>query len=46
MRKAVWYFDVISPYAYLHLTRFAELPADLEIAYRKQPDGGQPSRTV
>ena len=34
MRKAVWYFDVISPYSYLHLARFAELPADLEIDYR------------
>ena len=34
MRKAVWYFDVISPYAYLHLTRFGELPADLAIEYK------------
>ena len=34
MRKAVWYFDVISPFAYLHLTRFSELPADLAIEYR------------
>lgn len=33
-RHAVWYFDVISPFAYLHLTRFAELPADLSIEYR------------
>ena len=34
MRKAVWYFDVISPYSYLHLKRFGELPRDLEIEYR------------
>jgi len=34
MRKAVWYFDVVSPYAYLHLNRFGELPADLAIEYR------------
>lgn len=33
-RRAVWYFDVISPFAYLHLTRFSELPSDLEIEYR------------
>jgi len=34
MRKAIWYFDVISPYSYLHLKRFGELPRDLEIDYR------------
>ena len=34
MRKAVWYFDVISPFAYLHLQRFGELPADLAIEYK------------
>ena len=34
MRKTTWYFDVISPFAYLHLSRFAELPADLEIDYK------------
>ena len=34
MGKAVWYFDVISPYSYLHLARFAELPADLAIDYK------------
>ena len=33
-RTAVWYFDVISPYAYLHFKRFRELPADLEITCR------------
>jgi len=31
MRNAVWYFDVISPFAYLHFTRFGELPRDLAI---------------
>jgi len=30
----VWYFDVISPYAYLHLKQFSRLPADLQIDYR------------
>ena len=34
MRKAVWYFDVVSPFAYLHLNRFGELPADLDIEYK------------
>jgi len=34
MRKAIWYFDVVSPYAYLHLHRFGELPPDLAIEYR------------
>ena len=34
MRKAVWYFDVISPFAYLHLMRFGEFPKDLSIDYR------------
>ena len=34
MPKAVWYFDVISPFAYLHLMRFGELPEDLSIDYR------------
>ena len=33
MRRAVWYFDVISPFSYLHLKQFARLPADLEIEY-------------
>ena len=33
MRPAVWYFDVISPFSYLHLKQFARLPADLEIEY-------------
>jgi 2-hydroxychromene-2-carboxylate isomerase len=34
MRNAVWYFDVVSPFAYLHLTRFGELPEDLSIVYK------------
>src|SRR3954471_2154692 len=34
MRTADWYFDVISPYAYLHLQRFGELPRDLVINYK------------
>jgi len=33
MRHAVWYFDVISPFSYLHLKQFDRLPADLEIEY-------------
>ena len=33
MRPAVWYFDVISPFSYLHLMQFERLPADLEIEY-------------
>lgn len=31
MIKAKWYFDFISPFAYLQLARFSQLPADLEI---------------
>lgn len=31
---AIWYFDVISPYAYLHLKQFARLPAALAIELR------------
>lgn len=33
MRPAVWYFDVVSPFSYLHLKQFGRLPADLEIEY-------------
>lgn len=32
-RRATWYFDVISPFAYLHLKQFGRLPADLDIEY-------------
>lgn len=31
MTKANWYFDFISPFAYLQLARFPQLPPDLEI---------------
>jgi 2-hydroxychromene-2-carboxylate isomerase len=31
MRQAAWYFDFISPFAYLQLARFGELPGDLEV---------------
>ncbi|MFN0161293.1 MAG: 2-hydroxychromene-2-carboxylate isomerase [Burkholderiales bacterium] len=31
--RAAWYFDVISPYAYLHFRQFDRLPAGLEIEY-------------
>ena len=31
MTKANWYFDFLSPFAYLQLARFPKLPANLEI---------------
>ncbi len=31
--RATWYFDFISPFAYLHFKRFQHLPAGLEIEY-------------
>lgn len=31
--RASWYFDLISPFSYLHLKQFGRLPADLEIEY-------------
>ena len=31
MTKATWYFDFISPFAYLQLARFTELPQNLDI---------------
>jgi 2-hydroxychromene-2-carboxylate isomerase len=34
MRTATWYFDFISPFAYIGLHRLKELPADLQIEYR------------
>ena len=34
MRTATWYFDFISPFAYICLHRLKELPADLSIEYR------------
>lgn len=33
MTRANWYFDVISPFAYLHLKQLHKLPASLEIEY-------------
>ena len=32
--KADWYFDFISPYAYLQLASFERLPPDLEVRLR------------
>jgi len=34
MRRVDWYFDFISPYAYLCLHRLGELPSDIAINYR------------
>jgi 2-hydroxychromene-2-carboxylate isomerase len=34
MRKAIWYFDFVSPFAYICLHRLGELPADVTIEYR------------
>ncbi len=34
MRSALWYFDFVSPFAYIGLHRMRELPADLAIEYR------------
>lgn len=34
MRHAIWYFDFISPFAYISLHRLKELPADVAIEYR------------
>ncbi|HVA54892.1 MAG TPA: 2-hydroxychromene-2-carboxylate isomerase [Gammaproteobacteria bacterium] len=31
--KACWYFDLVSPYSYLHLEQFHNLPANLEIDF-------------
>ena len=31
MRQATWYFDYLSPFAYLQFHRFDELPQDLEV---------------
>jgi 2-hydroxychromene-2-carboxylate isomerase len=33
-RRADWYFDFISPYAYLQLTQFVRLPSDLEVSLK------------
>jgi 2-hydroxychromene-2-carboxylate isomerase len=34
MRTAIWYFDFVSPFAYICLHRLKKLPADLAIEYR------------
>ncbi len=34
MTKATWYFDFISPFAYLQLARFSELPNNLNITLK------------
>ncbi len=34
MRSALWYFDFVSPFAYICVHRLRELPADLQIEYR------------
>lgn len=34
MRTAIWYFDFISPFAYICLHRLKELPSDLSIEFR------------
>ena len=34
MRTATWYFDFVSPFAYICLHRLKELPPDLSIEYR------------
>ncbi|MEK6245541.1 MAG: 2-hydroxychromene-2-carboxylate isomerase [Pseudomonadota bacterium] len=34
MRSVTWYFDFVSPFAYICLHRLKELPSDLSIEYR------------
>jgi 2-hydroxychromene-2-carboxylate isomerase len=34
VKNAIWYFDFISPFAYIGLHRMKELPRDLSIEYR------------
>ena len=34
MRTAIWYFDFVSPFAYIGLHRLKELPPDVAIEYR------------
>ena len=34
VRTADWFFDVVSPFAYLQLVRFDRLPDDLQVTYR------------
>ena len=34
MRSAIWYFDFVSPFAYICLHRLKELPQHLKLEYR------------
>lgn len=34
MHRATWYFDFISPFAYLQLSRFSELPRSLDVTLK------------
>jgi 2-hydroxychromene-2-carboxylate isomerase len=34
MRRAIWYFDFVSPFAYIGLHRLKELPAELAIEFQ------------
>jgi 2-hydroxychromene-2-carboxylate isomerase len=34
MRSVIWYFDFVSPFAYIGLHRLKELPADVSIEYK------------
>lgn len=34
MRRAIWYFDFVSPFAYICLHRLKELPSDVTVEYR------------
>src|SRR5579872_3558241 len=34
MAEAIWYFDFISPFAYLQFSRFSQLPADLRVTIK------------
>ena len=39
-KQATWYFDFISPFAYLQLARFKELPDDLQVEMKPVVFGG------
>ena len=34
MAEAIWYFDFISPFAYLQFSRLSQLPADLRVTMK------------
>src|SRR5689334_16531801 len=34
MAEAIWYFDFISPFAYLQFSRLSRLPADLRVTMK------------